>query len=159
MLSLAKVRKTPARDIGIYSGYGSEAWNDEVLVGDQTAQPSSQVNALIRDAEGKDIVEAQLQGDSETGGEEVGGKMKEGEGVRKPVGQQVAIERPHPRITQADEANDVRSLSRKLDRNLYLLVKNKDGRWRFPEDRVYGRENLHQVSTFSNENIRQGTAC
>lgn len=140
-----KVRKTAARDIGVYSGYGKEAWNDEVLVGDVTAEPSSQVSALIRDAEGKDIVAAELVGDAETDGLEVSGNEKEAEGVRKPVGQQVAIERPMPRFTEADEKKDSRSLSRKLDRSLYLLVKNKDGRWRFPEDRVYGRENLAQV--------------
>ena len=129
----------------MYSGYGKEAWNDEVLVGDETAEPGHAVNALIRDAEGKNIIDAQPQGDAATDGQEVSGKVKEGEGVRKAVGQQIAIERPHSRLTEADEKGDVRSLSRKLDRALYLLVKNKDGRWRFPEDRVYGRENLHQV--------------
>lgn len=140
-----KVRKTAARDIGIYSGYGDEAWNDEVLVGDETSEPSRQVDALIRDAKGKDIYQAQLQGDKETGGEEVSGNEREGEGMRKTVGQQVAIERPHPRLTEADEKNDLRSLNRKLDRSLYLMIRNKEGLWRFPEDRVYGRENLHQV--------------
>lgn len=140
-----KVRKTAARDIGIYSGYGPEAWNDEVLIGDATAEHSSQVAALIRDAEGKDIVEAEPVGDSDAGGVEVSGNEKEGEGVRKPIGQQIAIERPMPRITEADKTNDLRSLNRKLDQSLYLLMKTKDGRWRFPEDRVYGRENLAQV--------------
>jgi hypothetical protein len=55
------------------------------------------------------------------------------------------VERPSPRITEADRAGDVSTLNRKLDRTLYLLIKNKEGRWRFPEDRIYGRENLHQV--------------
>ena len=141
-----KVRKAAARDIGIYEGYGSEAWNDEVLVGDQTAEPANMVEALVRDAEGKDIVDAKPVGDAETGGQEVSGNEKEGEGVRKEIGQQVAVERPMPRMTEADRTNDSRSLSRKMDRCLYLLIKNKDGKWRFPEDRVYGRENLHQVS-------------
>lgn len=140
-----KARKSASRDIGVYSGYGDEAWNDEVLVGDQTAEPERMVEALIRDAEGKETVDAKPVGDVETGGQEVSGDEEAGEGVRKEVGQQVAIERPLPRITEADRTGDLRSLSRKLDRALYLLVKTKDGRWRFPEDRVYGRENLHQV--------------
>lgn len=139
-----RARKAAAKDIGVYSGYGEEAWNDEVLVGDTTAEPSSQVEALIRDAQGKDIIDAKPQGDRETGGESISGDMREGEGVRKDVGQ-VAVERPVTRITDADRTNDLRSLSRKLDRSLYLLIKNKEGRWRFPEDRVHGRENLHQV--------------
>jgi large subunit ribosomal protein L46 len=140
-------RKSAARDIGLYSGYGDEAWNDEVLVDDRTAEPQSQVEALIRDAEGKGIVEAKSVRDAETSGEQVSGDETEGEGARKELSQQqqMAIERPMPRVTEADEKNDLRSLNRKLDRVLYLLVKRKDGSWRFPQDRVYGRENLHQV--------------
>ncbi|KAK1821451.1 hypothetical protein LTR12_004175 [Friedmanniomyces endolithicus] len=45
-----KVRKTPARDIGVYAAYGDEGWNDEVLVGDRTAERESVVEALVRDA-------------------------------------------------------------------------------------------------------------
>ncbi|KAK5174685.1 uncharacterized protein LTR77_001767 [Saxophila tyrrhenica] len=142
------VRKTAARDIGLYSGYGDEAWNDEVLINDETAEPGNQVEALIRDAEGKDIVESKPVGDPETGGEQVSGDEMMGEGVRKELSQQqqIAIERPAPRFTEADEKNDLRSLNRKLDRALYLLVQRKDGSWRFPQDRVYGRENLHQAA-------------
>lgn len=137
-------RKAAAKDIGVYTAYGDEAWNDELLVADKTSEPANQVEALIRDAEGKEIVEAKLVGDAE-GGEAVTGDAKQGEGQRKEVGEGT-VPRPAPRMTDADKANDMKSLSRKLDRSLYLLVKSKDGRWRFPEDRVYGRENLHQVS-------------
>jgi large subunit ribosomal protein L46 len=143
-----KVRKTAARDIGVYSGYGDEAWNDEVLVGDRTAEPSSQVEALVRDAEGKDIIDADPVGDVESGGQAIAGNAAAGEGVSKEVGslQKALYERPMPRITEADRQGDLRSLNRKLDRSLYLLVQKSDGRWRFPQDRVYGRENLHQVN-------------
>lgn len=141
-----KARKTAARDIGVYSGYGDEAWNDEVLIGDQTAEPTSQIEALVRDAEGKDIVDAKPVGDAESGGQEIAGDAREGEGVSQEVGQQkIAFDRPMPRITEADNQGDLRSLNRKLDRCLYLLVQKEDGQWRFPQDRVYGRENLHQV--------------
>jgi len=141
----AKTRRTAARDIGVYNAYGDEAWNDELLVGDRQSEPETQIESLIRDAEGRDILSDRKVGDSETEGESIAGDMRksEGEAVRKDVGQ--TFERPAPRETEADRSGDVTSLSRKMDRSLYLLVKNKEGRWRFPEDRVYGRENLHQV--------------
>ena len=47
----------------------------------------------------------------------------------------VEVEKPMPRLTEADHTNNTKSLNRKLDRTLYLLVQNKEGRWRFPEDR------------------------
>ena len=150
-----KVRKTAAKDIGIYTGYGDEAWNDELLVGDKTSEPSNQIEALMRDAEGKDIVEAEPQGDAEAGGEAVSGDARQGEGVRKDVG--ISFDRPAPRETEADRKKDTKSLSRRLDRSLYLLIKNKDGRWRFPEDRVYGRENLHQVRQIARYKMKDQT--
>lgn len=136
-------RKSAARDIGIYSGYGDEAWNDEVLVGDQIAEPDSQREALIRDAEGKTITDAQLVGDKEADGKAISGDPQAGEGTKKEL--ELQVQRPMPRITEADQKNDLKSLSRKLDRSLYLLLKNKDGRWRFPEDRLYASETLHNV--------------
>ena len=142
-----RARKTAARDIGVYSGYGDEAWNDEVLVGDNTSEPNSQVDALIRDAEGKDIVDAKPVGDAEADGREIQGRMAAGEGVSKEMGSKSAVDRPQSRLTGADRTGDLRSLNRKLDRSLYLLVQKPDGKWRFPQDRVYGRENLHQVGS------------
>lgn len=53
---------------------------------------------------------------------------------------------PAPRVTPADEANDVRSLQRALDRRLYLLVHGAPASdpgsahvWHFPE-RAHGQE-------------------
>jgi large subunit ribosomal protein L46 len=135
-----KARKTPSRDIGVYTAYGDEGWNDEVLVGDKTAERENVVEALIRDAEGKNIVD-DPQGE---GAQAVAGDGQIGEGQRLELSK-IEVERPSPRVTEADQKGDTKSLNRKLDRTLYLLIKNKEGRWRFPEDRVYGRENLHQV--------------
>lgn len=126
----AKARMTPARDIGVYNAYGETGWNDELLVGDRTSEPEEQVEALIRDAEGIAI----------------DGDAREGEGQKKDTSQEIAVQRPLPRVTEADKAVDETSLNRLLDRSLYLLVKNKSGRWVFPEDIVQGREGLHQVS-------------
>lgn len=142
----ARGRKTAARDIGVYSGYGKEAWNDEVLVGDQLAEPDSVRENLIRDAEGKEIVSAQPVGDKEADGTAIAGEPRAGEGTRKDL--ELQIERPMSRFTEADEKNDTKSLNRKLDQSLYLMIRNKDGRWRFPEDRLYAKETLHDVGHF-----------
>lgn len=144
----AKARRgTASRDVGLYNAYAEDGWNDEELVGSRLGEPEDVVEKLIRDAEGKDIVDAELQGDAEAQGKAVSGDARAGEGVRKPVGE-VSVERPLPRTTDADRDGDLQSLSRKLDRSLYLLVRRRDGAWRFPEDRVFGRENLHQVCIF-----------
>ncbi|KAK5740372.1 hypothetical protein LTR17_004635 [Elasticomyces elasticus] len=140
-----KARKTAARDIGVYAAYGDEGWNDEVLVGDKTADRETTIEALVRDAEGKDIIDAETVGDADKGGLAVTGDARAGEGQRREL-TKIDIERPVPRVTEADQKGDMKSLSRKLDRTLYLLVKNKEGRWRFPEDRIYGKENLHQAA-------------
>lgn len=115
-----------------------------MLVGDRTSEPANQVEALIRDAEGKDIVESKAEPDALDKAAGTGDENAVG-GVGKDVGLEGTVARPNQRVTEADKNGDLKSLSRKLDQNLYLLIKNKEGRWRFPEDRVYGRENLHQV--------------
>jgi len=136
-----KSRKTSARDIGVYDAYGREGWNDEVLVGDKSGEMGSIVEALVRDAEGKSIVEEKSDAESK---DSEGGLVRTAERQRREL-HKVEVEKPMPRITEADEQNDLRSLSRKLDRTLFLLVKTNRGFWRFPEDRVCGRENLNQV--------------
>lgn len=118
------LRQTPARDVGVYNAYGDAGWNDEVLVGDNIGEPEAQVDALIRDAEGKDTQDE----------------------TRKDTGQEIAVQRPLPRLTEADKSADHTNLNRLLDRTLYLLVKNKNGIWRFPEDQIQGKEGLDQVS-------------
>lgn len=146
----ARSRKTPARDIGVYNAYGDEGWNDELLVGDQQSEPSVQMESLIRDAEGRDVISGRKVGDVEADGEAIAGDMREGEGTAKEVGQ--PLERPASRETEADRTGNIKSLNRRMDRSLYLLVKNEAGVWRFPEDRVHGLETLYQVSTMSLSN-------
>lgn len=120
-------RLTPARDIGRYKGYGEEAWNDEVLVGAKESEFQWQVDRLLEDAQS-------------TGAEEEGNAVA----AAAPKAEQEAFERPPSRVTKADESNDTKSLARALQRTLYLLVKNKEGRWEFPQDRLRD-ENLHGV--------------
>jgi large subunit ribosomal protein L46 len=124
-----KQRLTPARDIGRYVGYGDEAWNDEVLVGAKESNFEWQVERLLEDAgtDGKEVGEVEQRGMKKVEREE--------------------FDKPMPRRTEADEKNDTKSLSRALQRTLYLLVKNRDGQWQFPQDRL-NDENLHGVGHY-----------
>jgi len=55
-----------------------------------------------------------------------------------------------PRESEADKKGDVRSLDRRMDRNLYLLVHGKDqaGKpaWRFPQGGLEQGELLHEAA-------------
>lgn len=112
------------RDVGKYNAYTKESWNDETLVGDDTADPQKIVAQLVEE-EGR---AGEFVGDS---------------GLVDTAGLK--------RRTPADEHNDQRSLERMLQRTLYLLVKRKarEGKpesWVFPSGMLVGREGLHQVS-------------
>ena len=110
-------RKTPAREIGVYAAYGKHGWNDELLVGDRIQEPEEQIERLLEDAE----VES-----------------KEGDKID-------VVERPMPRITEADKTGDLRSLNRNLKKTVYLVVKTPKG-WGFPAAVLERRESLHTVS-------------
>jgi large subunit ribosomal protein L46 len=119
-----KQRLTPARDIGVYDPYKKDGWNDELLVGARESEPENQVEALLNDAETSAAAEELESSDT-----------------KKNV-----MERPPPRVTEADKANDVKSLNRALQRTLYLVVKDNKGRWAFPTSRLVGKEGLDRVS-------------
>ncbi|KAI9506628.1 hypothetical protein BX070DRAFT_218231 [Coemansia spiralis] len=71
--------------------------------------------------------------------ETVGGESGEAKEINKAV-------EIHPRVTKADESGDVKSLERKLDRTLYLLVKDSKGQWVFPQGALEGEEVLHDAA-------------
>ncbi|TKX24363.1 hypothetical protein C1H76_3469 [Elsinoe australis] len=154
-----RARLTPSRDVGVYSAYGEEAWNDEVLVGDRTGDEESVIEEVIRDAEGSFDTPATKPrvGQEPPRKEEqvvAGEEAVEGEGLKSAEEEFQAltqakkepVPRPYARETEADRKGDVRSLNRRLERTLYLLVKNKEGRWVFPGDAVKGKEGLHQAA-------------
>ncbi|MCJ1368923.1 54S ribosomal protein L17 mitochondrial [Loxospora ochrophaea] len=116
-----KDRQTPARDIGVYNAYNDEKWNDELLVGAKESESEELVEALLKDTE------TVVEGD---------------EAQQGPV-QKETVEKPLPRITEADKAGDLRSLNRSLARTLYLVVRGKEGRWGFPSAGLVGKESLH----------------
>ena len=122
-----------ARDTGGYNAYDANAWNDEVLVGDTTADSKNIVRGLIKE-EGR-------------GAEFADVTMREGEGGVDMAGLR--------RTTEADEEANTKSLERALSRTLYLLVKRKasfgkvDGYWAFPSGVLEGKEGLREVSFFA----------
>lgn len=120
-----KERTTASRDIGKYNAYTKEAWNDELLLGAVESEPDHQTEMLLRDAE---VVTT---------------TSSEGNTTKK-----VDIQRPFPRVTDADKANDQKSLNRLLQRTLYLLVQTKEGYWKFPSSHIGLEENLRGVCFF-----------
>jgi large subunit ribosomal protein L46 len=52
---------------------------------------------------------------------------------------------PLPRITAADKSDDRKSLMRKLDRRLYLIVKTPKNVWQFPQVEHKAGETMMQV--------------
>lgn len=123
-----KERRTPARDIGNYNAYASDAWNDELLLGSKESEPENLVEALVQDAES--TANATSQDTS---------KKEE-------------IPRPFSRVTEADKKGDHKSLNRLLSRTLYLLVQSKEGYWKFPSLPIEEEETLREVSTIYDEN-------
>lgn len=129
-----KERQTPARDIGVYNAYGGEGWNDELLVGDRVSEPEEQVERLLRDAD-VEVKERDIQGE------------------RKVVKKE-EVERPMPRVTDADNSSDMKSLNRALQKTLYLVVNTGKGQWGFPSAELARQESLHTVSRFMLQQAR-----
>lgn len=53
--------------------------------------------------------------------------------------------KPEPRITQADQTGDTKSLMRLLDRYLYFVVKSRSGIWSFPTTQNQEGETIRQT--------------
>lgn len=123
-----KERRTPARDIGKYTGYGEEAWNDELILGERASEPEAQLQSLLSDAEDKHVSSAVGRGDQ----------------------REISAEKPLSRTTEADANQDLESLNRSLTRTLYLVVSQKAKvdsakQWIFPTCELDDNESLHMV--------------
>lgn len=117
-------RLTAARDIGRYSGYGEEAWNDELLVGAQESEPMHQVNAIINDAESLEV-----------SAQEIGQTVMKNQTTTTLAA----------RETEDDKNGNEASLNRKLQDSVYLLVQQENGDWEFPTTTLDSWESLRQV--------------
>ncbi|KAM5359442.1 hypothetical protein ACJZ2D_014462 [Fusarium nematophilum] len=112
---------TVAKELGVYNGKSSKAWDDELKVGDELSNQESIVKALLKDAEARVSDDAELISPEDV----------------------VPVEAPVDRVTEADRKGDVRRLDRQLDRTLYLVVKGEDG-WGFPAGLIPQEQNLHE---------------
>ena len=139
-----KERQIPARDVGGYNPYGREGWNDEILMGETAIGPAEQTETLLRDAvvEQEEEIEVQ-EGEAEEGEQKI---------AKKHVTEDI-LDRPMPRVTEADQAGDLQSLNRALSRTLYLLVRQGQGAWRFPSSVIEKGEDLVTVSFFGPLNL------
>ena len=90
------------------------------------SEPEEQLERLLKDAE-VEVQEGDIQG--------------EGKVLKKEQ-----VERPMPRVTEADKNNNTKSLNRALQRTIYLVVKNGYGQWGFPSAELARHESLHTVS-------------
>ncbi|KAI5304093.1 54S ribosomal protein L17 mitochondrial [Ascosphaera pollenicola] len=120
-------RLTAARDIGRYSAYGKDAWNDELLVGAPESEPAHQIEALVKDAQKSDSTVA------------------ENEGLNTANEEDDEVPRPLSRVTEADLKKDYRSLDRELQRTVYLVFKVMKGErefWHLPSVDIAPGETL-----------------
>ncbi|KAH7329123.1 39S mitochondrial ribosomal protein L46-domain-containing protein [Stachybotrys elegans] len=111
-----------ARELGVYQGKSSKAWDDELKVGDELSTQESMLKSMLKDAESRVSDDAEIIPESEI----------------------VPVPRPNDRVTEADKKGDTKRLDRQLDRTLYLVVKGKEG-WCFPADTLKD-ENLHEAA-------------
>lgn len=119
-----------------------------MLVGAPESEPEHQMEALLKDVEVPVVNKFQSEAE------------------RAKQDEENAIQRPMPRITEADKIGDQRSLNRLLSRTLYLLVQSQDGKWTFPSDHLIGRESFQLVcdphvfcTSRTNRSYRQLSVC
>ena len=132
-----------ARELGGYNAFRDDAWNDELLVGDELSKTTGMVDKLVKESvlravEGKDGQVRELEVDEVE-------EASKGEGKEGDAKAAALAVKPLPRTTEADKTNDQTRLDRKLNRTLYLCVKRATGGWGFPAGAIEGRENLHDV--------------
>ncbi|EQL03223.1 50S ribosomal subunit L30 [Ophiocordyceps sinensis CO18] len=122
-IKVGERRGTVAKELGMYHGKSSKAWDDELAVGDELSTQESLLDSLLKDAETRVSDDAEIIAPADV----------------------APVERPMERETEAGRKGDVRRLDRKLHRTLHLVVKGKQG-WGFPADVISADENLHKTA-------------
>lgn len=118
---------TVAKELGVYNGKASTAWDDELAVGDGLSKHDKAVELLLKDAVMRVSDDAEII----------------------PEEDRAPPEALAPRVSEADIKGDQTRLDRAMERTLYLVVR-KAGRkkdvWEFPAAGLSTEENLHEVS-------------
>lgn len=119
-------RAVMAREVGRLTRTGRDAWDDEARVdeGRRLADP-----AYVRE---RHFMESES-------------RVSE-DGELLTFEDRARVERPLGRETEADRTGDVKRLDRKLDRTLYLVVRDQYERWTFPQDDLGMEEDVFDVS-------------
>ncbi|KAF9872616.1 50s ribosomal subunit l30 [Colletotrichum karsti] len=112
---------TVAKELGVYNGKASKAWDDELLVGDGLSGQDAAVDLLLKDAVMRVSDDAEII----------------------PEEDRAPPEKLQPRASEADAKGDKTRLDRAMDRTLYLVVKKGDV-WEFPAAGLSTQENLHE---------------
>lgn len=164
-------RKTPARDIGVYNAYGPEGWDDEVRVGSKDGDAEWIREQLLQEAEAEEREkERGMAGAMNVAAAKASEEVFAAENAQDDAQQQSSSSssdtetpnpspitrkssHPHqiggPRLSSADYSNDTRSLERKADRTLYLVIKtpkNTKQTWDFPRITLHKNESLHTAA-------------
>ncbi|GKT47943.1 54S ribosomal protein L17, mitochondrial [Colletotrichum spaethianum] len=116
---------TVAKELGVYNGKASRAWDDELTVGDGLSSHETTVDLLLKDSVMRVSDDAEII----------------------PEEDRAPPEALAPRVSEADRKRDTTRLDRAMDRTLYLVVKKqlKDGaKWEFPSAGMSTEENLHE---------------
>ncbi|KZL80368.1 nudix domain-containing protein [Colletotrichum incanum] len=118
---------TVAKELGVYNGKASRAWDDELTVGDGLSSHDTTVDLLLKDSVMRVSDDAEII----------------------PEEDRAPPEALAPRVSEADHKRDTTRLDRAMDRTLYLVVKKqlKDGaKWEFPAAGMSTEENLHEAA-------------
>ncbi|EXF78014.1 NUDIX domain-containing protein [Colletotrichum fioriniae PJ7] len=118
---------TVAKELGVYNGKASTAWDDELAVGDGLSKHDKAVELLLKDAVMRVSDDAEII----------------------PEEDRAPPEALAPRVSEADIKGDQTRLDRAMERTLYLVVR-KAGRkkdvWEFPAAGLSTEENLHEAA-------------
>ncbi|EFQ27071.1 NUDIX domain-containing protein [Colletotrichum graminicola] len=118
---------TVAKELGVYNGKASQAWDDELMVGDGLSNHDTTIDLLLKDSVMRVSDDAEII-------------PEEDRAPPEPLA---------PRVSEADHKRDTTRLDRAMDRTLYLVVKkvSKDGaKWEFPAAGMSTEENLHEAA-------------
>lgn len=124
-IKLKERQSVMAREIGRMERRGRDAWDDEVLTeeGRRLADPAYTRERLYLESESRVSEDGELLSFED----------------------RARVDRPLGRETEADRAGDVKRLDRKMDRTLYLVVRDRDERWTFPQDDIKPEESVYEV--------------
>ncbi|WYZ40702.1 hypothetical protein EsH8_IV_001043 [Colletotrichum jinshuiense] len=118
---------TVAKELGVYNGKASKAWDDELSIDDSLSKHDTTIDLLLKDAVMRVSDDAEIIPEED----------------RSPP------EALMPRVSEADKKGEKTRLDRAMDQTLYLVVKKNlkyENKWEFPAAGLSTDENLHEAA-------------